>query len=501
MHSCRPSCVTTPSLRRLSLLSIAAALSVATATHADEAPDNHAEPLSSVMQRVSSEPGYADYVQKLLGDGSKKNDFLTPDLLDQLRKLILGKDWHRVDHFPSLTISGLNQSVAATLKVAGSSREGQQSYMPDIGAFALTQSLQVNLNKPALHPTYEEDPETRVKQLPYGLVMGDGPDPALARFHAQSTRVAQVLNRLALNPSASGKLTADFAGEHAQTAEDLLAILARHGENVMVDDDRFFANFGHLHDRGRDVVMPFWINSQIIIPGERRSLSLPVSHSDYELHIRGPQLNADVSFYFGIDGKAEFRTMDSLNQPWVLGRQAHVYTGEKARTALRMLSQALRLYLAAHNAHPALPFGGYYTLGVCQDASAAVEQRLEGATTLFPITHDPALFAPPASTDMEFFDEFQSLPNDRSGRTPAVDRVLGALPTTDLKAIDLPGLQDDLLKVAAAQKQGPLRRSLSLHTRLLRAAGFALVLLLAALLAFVVRYLHRRQSKSWQSNY
>ena len=479
-------------LRCLSTLGIIAALSVSPATHADEAAENNAEQLSIVMQRVSSEPGYADYVQKLLGDGSKKSEFLTPDLLDRLRKLILGKDWQRVDHFPSLTISALNQSVAATLKVAGSSREAQKDYTPDLGAFALGKSLQVSLDSPVLHPTYQEDPDTRLKPLPYGLVMGDGPDPALAPFHAQSTRLAQVLNRLALNPSSREKLTARFAGDDADTAEDLLAVLSRHGESITVDDDRFFANFGHLHDRGRDVIMPFWIDSQIIIPGEKRSLSLPVSHSDYELHIRGPQLNADVSFYFGIDGKAEFRTMDTLNQPWVMGRQAHVYTGEKAQTAVRMLSQALRLYLAAHNAHPDLAFGGYYTLGVCQDASAAVEQRLEGATTLFPITHDPSLFPSPTNGDREFFDEFQKLPNDRSGRTPAVDRVLGALPTTDLQAIALPGLQDDLLKVAAARKQAPLRRSLSLHTRLLRAAGFLLVLLAAGLLTYTARYFYRR---------
>jgi len=31
--------------------------------------------------------------------------------------------------------------------------------------------------------------------------------------------------------------------------------------------------------------------------------------------ISGPRINADVTFYFGIDGKAEFRTNDQLNSP------------------------------------------------------------------------------------------------------------------------------------------------------------------------------------------
>ena len=46
---------------------------------------------------------------------------------------------------------------------------------------------------------------------------------------------------------------------------------------------------------------------------------MPVSHAEYEWKIRGPKVNADVSWYFGIDGKSEFRTMDTLDQAWVLG--------------------------------------------------------------------------------------------------------------------------------------------------------------------------------------
>ena len=472
------------------LLCIVFLLCASSVGHSDAADKKSAEPLSAVMQRISAEPGYSSYVQNLLGKDSKRREFLTPGLLDQLRKLILGKDWQRVDHFPSFTIMGLNQSVAATIKVVGN-HDAQASFIPDIGNFSLNKPARVQLDVSATHPTYAEDPQTRVTKLPYGLVMGDGPDPTLAPYHAESARLAQVLNRLALNSASEGPLTVSYAGEQVQTADALLKVLAHHGERVTVDDDRFFANFGHLHDNGRDVMMPFWIDSQIIIPNEKRSLVLPVSHSDYELHIRGAQLNADVSFYFGIDGKAEFRTMDSLNQPWVLGRQAHIYTGEKAQTAVRMLSQALRVYMAAHKAHPELAFGGYYTLGVCQDASAAVEQHLEGATTLFPITHDPSLFPTPQSSDREFFDEFQKIPIDRTGKIPPVDRVLGALPVTDFQAILLPGLRDDLSKISAAQKEGPLRRSVSLHTRLLRAASFLIVLLLAALAAFLARRTYR----------
>jgi hypothetical protein len=72
---------------------------------------------------------------------------------------------------------------------------------------------------------------------------------------------------------------------------------------------------------------PFWVDSGILVPHSgRRHLLVPVSHAEYEWHIHGPLLNADISYYFGIDGKAEWRVMDTLDQPWVLKRNAHEYT-------------------------------------------------------------------------------------------------------------------------------------------------------------------------------
>ena len=185
------------------LLCIVFLLCASSAGHSDEVDKNSAEPLSAVMQRISAEPGYSSYVQNLLGKDSKRREFLTPGLLDQLRKLILGKDWQRVDHFPSFTIMGLNQSVAATIKVVGN-QDAQASFMPDVGEFSLSKSARVQLDVPVTHPTYAEDPQTRVTKLPYGLVMGDGPDSALAPYHAESARLAQVLNRLALNSASAG---------------------------------------------------------------------------------------------------------------------------------------------------------------------------------------------------------------------------------------------------------------------------------------------------------
>jgi len=83
--------------------------------------------LSAVMQRISTQPDYAERVQALLG--SKGNtSFLTTGLRQDLRKLILGKDWQRLDHFPSFTIGALNQSVRVAERAAGNSASAASEY-------------------------------------------------------------------------------------------------------------------------------------------------------------------------------------------------------------------------------------------------------------------------------------------------------------------------------------------------------------------------------------
>jgi hypothetical protein len=119
-------------------------------------------------------------------------------------------------------------------------------------------------------------------------------------------------------------------GKAASSPEELVAIFASSGFTIEMDDTRYFANFGHLHYKGQDVMMPFWLNTKIAIPGtgglfrRARPLLVPVSHAEYELQIRnGDRAYADVAYYFGIDGKSEWRTMDTLDQSWALKRRAH----------------------------------------------------------------------------------------------------------------------------------------------------------------------------------
>jgi len=251
-------------------------------------------------------------------------------------------------------------------------------------------------------------------------------------------------------------VTATLGGKQARTPEELIHALAATGHEVTVADARYFANFGHLHYEGMDVMMPFWVNSQVWIPGTDRQLLVPVAHAEYEWFIRGPKINADVAFYFGIDGKAEFRTMDELDQAWVMGRHAHEYRGDDALEVTRLTGLLALAYAHAHEDHPRLPFGGYYALGVCQDGVAAIEKQMTGAATLFPNTADMNLFQD--ARDAEINGLLAAIPKDVSGEAPQLERVFGSLPTTDLAAITIPGLAPDLESVQQAWREGRIDR-------------------------------------------
>jgi hypothetical protein len=291
----------------------------------------------------------------------------------------------------------------------------------------------------------------------------------------------------------AGAGTAEIGGKTGMTPETLMQALVTTGHSVVVVDARYFANFGHLHYKGQDVMMPFFVNSQIAIPeatrgfGRKRSLLVPVSHAEYEWQVRGPKVNADVSWYFGIDGKAEFRTMDTLDQAWVLGRHAHEYRDADAVEVTRLVGKMLIAYMHQHLRRPDLPFGGYYPLGVCQDSVAAIERKMTGHDTLFPNTADGALWDDPR--DAEINEMMLAIPKDRNGSLPAPARIFGSLPTADLQAITIPGLSADLEAVYAAWQDGTLVRTRSWIERMTLRLG---ALFVAAVLGGIVVWRRRR---------
>jgi hypothetical protein len=438
--------------------------------------------LSAMMRELSAQPGFTEKLLAEVQGGTQKAGaaLLTPDLVHHLREMILGKDWEGLDRFPGWTMREINPTVRVaghlvakddkvdSMATAGGAPSGQPAdgaaktnpvaYL-DLGDYGRDHAGTVALDEAVTGKPFNT--ADYVSEVGAGVTRGDGPNPERAPHHAESQRLADALNRLSLNGSdGMAAFQASFGGKTAVSPQDLIAAIAGSGHQVKVADSRYFANFGHLHYNGQDVMMPFWVNSLIVVPGTNRPLLVPVSHAEYEWFISGPKLNAEISFYFGIDGKAEFRTMDQLDQAWVMNHHAHEYSGARALEVTRLAGKLVQAYQHQHQARPELPFGGYYALGVCQDVVAAIELKMTGKTTLFPNTADAALFTD--ARDVEVNALIRAIPKDRTGRPPQVERIFGSLPTSDsdeeLAKITIPGLGADLIAVHDAWTTGDLRR-------------------------------------------
>ncbi len=418
--------------------------------------------LSRMMSELSAQPGFTESLLQQINKGGSGAAF-TPQLFDLFRKLILGRDWQGLDRFPGWTI----ERVTKTVHVGEDLLKKQQGTVPTgdvlkvtLGSYALDTPASISLDKPSTEPGFKLD------QTPLGdkVMRGDGPDPRLAPLHSESVRLAEVLNRLSLNGfMPNGKPTATFVaeinGQQAETPQQLIAALQQSGHTVTVADARYFANFGHFHYNGQDVEMPFFLDTGLKVPADhwwkgRRKLLTPVAHAEYEWIVSGPKINADVTFYFGIDGRAEFRTNDELNQPWVMGRRAHEYHDADAVEVTRLTGSLLRAYAYLHLAHPHMPFGGYYTLGVCQDVVAAIEQHMTGTSTIYPNTAQTKYFHD--QPDEEVFQLMDAIPKDTLGKSPAPERIFGSLPTTDYAKLTVPGLRADIERTDEAFRAGRL---------------------------------------------
>ncbi|MGD0442478.1 MAG: hypothetical protein ABSA39_00950 [Edaphobacter sp.] len=458
--------------------------------------------LSGMMRELSAAPGFTDALLAQLDKGEKKGPALmTPALMKRLRELILGKDWQGLDRFPGWTMDAVNPTVGVITKAAAKKTPDTAAGAPagppgeawpasgatiteflDLGSYSPEKAETVSLDKPSTLPGLSD--KDLVSELGAGVVRGDVGNPKLAPMHPESQRLADVLNRLGLNRvDGATKATVEIDGRTAATPEGLIEALMATGHSVVVADARYFANFGHFHFKGQDVMMPFFIDSQIGIPGTKRSLMSPVSHAEYEWAIRGPKVNANVSWYFGIDGKAEFRTMDTLDQAWVLGRHAHEYRDADAVEVTRLVGKMTVAYLHQHLRRPDLPFGGYYSLGVCQDGVAAIEQKMTGSDTLFPNTADGALFDD--QRDAEINALMLAIPKDRNGAPPAPGRIFGSIPTTDFRQVTIPGMAADLETVYEAWQNGSLDRTRSWMQKItLRLVGACALVVLVGIVVW-----------------
>ncbi len=328
--------------------------------------------LAELAAQLSNEPGTIDkLVETIAGKSGYLAAWATPERKAALAKALKEADKETLDHFPTLTPKELFATAAA---YASKQPQIKEAPIPP------TQTLLLSGFPKAPRP------DEFLKPVGYGLLYGDESQPAGAAAYGDSIALAQALDRLANNAPEAPVFTLLYAGKSFNTVSAFLGALRAEGVSIEVQDRRYFANFGDLrYEKNgvrREVRTPLYVDTGLSLSGGRH-LILPATHSELDIYLRG-KVNADLSFFFGLDGLSTFRTNPTTNMSWVGGRTVETYSGARA---VELLDRAGWFHRAMKAKAANLPQGGYGPLGDCNDVNAFVTGR-----PAYPMTRNPSLF-------------------------------------------------------------------------------------------------------------
>jgi hypothetical protein len=383
--------------------------------------------LSQLARELQNEPGaiedLVDRLAQAAGQLGRAAD--TPAARAKLADALRRADPAVLDRFPVLTASQAAEGAALY-----ASRQGvlPEPVYPAETVFAPTHA-------PALPPK-----DNDVTPLGHGLLRGDDSLAVPGANWADARSVSDALNLLAMNDGASAaRSLVDGGTRYADVGGWLGALLAQ-GHSIAVRDRRYYANFGHLRfekDGVRsDVTTPTRLDTGLTLKTGRRVI-VPVAHSEIDVAIRGPRVNAEISFYFGVDGGVGFRPFDTRDMDWVGGRVVRAWSGADAA---KLLDRAgwIRRELMAKAKQFGLPMGGYGPLGDCNDADA----MLTGDAP-YGMLRDPKYYS--GSSDIDALS--RALPYDLTA-PPTLRRVFNSRPFSDLDRIQMPDVRATMKELA-----------------------------------------------------
>jgi hypothetical protein len=344
----------------------------------------------------------------------------TPEQRQELKDLLRGADAAAVDAFPTVTAARLAEAAAFYAQQKGPNPVPQR---PALLTLSLTGTPAAPSAGQFLRP------------LGHGLHYGDESLAVPGAAYGDSVAVAAALEQLA-----ALQMIEDAGRRHGTVAGWLGSLLAS-GHTLEVRDRRMYANFGDLRfDQGgvrRDVATPTLVDTGVTLAGGRR-LVVPVTHSELDISVRGPRVNAELSWFFGVDGLAAFRAYATQDQSWVGGRTVRTWRGiDAARILDRAADVAQQLEAKARAL--GLPMGGYGPLGSCNDVHGFVTG---GAP--FGMVRDPRRYAGADPLDRLS----AALPFDVTGPVDPV-RVWESRAFEDVNDIPLPELRATMLALKA----------------------------------------------------
>ncbi len=150
-------------IRKWNAILLATVLLLNGCTHRYTPPESPMPPntilLSQMMRELSARPGFTETVLREIEgntDGKRGPALLTPQLADELRRLILGKNWQGLDRFPGWTMRAITPTVGVVDKLRlrrHRSPADVQNFL-DLGAYPLGQEQTVSLDKPSTFPPF-----------------------------------------------------------------------------------------------------------------------------------------------------------------------------------------------------------------------------------------------------------------------------------------------------------------------------------------------------------
>jgi len=381
--------------------------------------------LSELAAELSKEPGAIDdLIEELTGkDGYLGGAWATPEIKAALAKALKGSDKEFLDRFPILTPKELLAAAAAYAKQQPPVKE---TPVPDEQTLVLSGEPKT--------PQADEF----LKPIGHGLLYGDETMPADGAAYGDSIELSQALDRLADNDPAAPRFTLRYADKNFSSVAGFLSALQADGVSIEVADRRYFANFGDLRYEHngirREVRTPIYVDTGLKLSGGK-TLVLPVTHSELDIYLRG-KVNADLTFFFGMDGLSSFRTNAATNMRWVGGRTVKTYTGAGA---IALLERAAWVHRGMKAKAQGLPQGGYGPLGDCNDVNAFITGR-----PAYPMTRTPELFSGAAGLD----SVSNALPYDLNSM-PAPAVVIDSLPFGNISDIPFPEVRLGLRELGA----------------------------------------------------
>ncbi len=332
------------------------------------------------------------------------------EAVNAIRQEVLKRNPAFGDRFPTLPDFATLDHVRELLTMMG---DGNKSTSPLLDKnLVWEERLLVYRKLPKPDP---EIVDPRTPHIRYGHFMSPTVSDEMV---AQNQALAEVMTLLSLSKGHVVEFPAGpRASEKVTSLGALIELLWSTGHRIQIRDERSFANFLAFTWHDKYIRWPAWFRTGLYL-SPKEEILFPLPHSQFVFQIRGPEINARVNFFLGMTGAAFFPHFDELRPQWTGFASVNQLTdsNELHKPLIKEAFRAAEIYLRRNKwEYPRFakkfPADGYGYLGVCNDATAAIERILFKKTSFYPLFRSPEL------TELSRRDDgldpiFDILPND-----------------------------------------------------------------------------------------